>query len=149
MAEISRTEVTAAAPAAVWALLSDFGALAAWADGVDHSCLLNHVEAEPPVGLARRVQIGRDTFVETITAWDPQRVLAYAITGLPRGWAVSNRWNLAPDGVDATSVTLTGTVRVSAHPLRPLAERILLRLMARRSDALLHSLAVTAERGSP
>ncbi len=67
MAQVSRTRTLSAEPATVWALLADFGDLAGWAAGVDHCCLLNHVEAKPPLGLSRRVQMGRDTVVETIT----------------------------------------------------------------------------------
>ena len=146
MAEISRSRTIAAAQTAVWALLSDFGALASWADGVDHSCLLNHVDSATPLGLTRRVQAGRDTFVETITAFKPPRVLAYEIAGLPRGLSASNRWNVLPRGDDATTVTLTITVRMSANPLRRILERVFVRLMARGSDGLLHSLADAAER---
>ena len=52
----------------MWDRLADFEAISAWADNVDHSCLL------PPggevslvgVGATRRVQVGRRTLVERV-----------------------------------------------------------------------------------
>ncbi len=150
---ISRSRSVAADPTAIWSVLADFGSLSRWADGVDHSCLLNadalnadtHRE---PLGLTRRIQCGRDTFTETITAFDPSRSLAYTIAGLPRVFSVSNRWNLEPRTGDAaapvhTAVTLTTTIRTTARLMRPLGERVFARLMARRSETLLSSLART------
>ncbi|BBX69085.1 SRPBCC family protein [Mycolicibacterium psychrotolerans] len=152
MAEFSRTRTLTAEPAAVWALLADFGDLAGWAAGVDHCCLLNHVEARPPLGLSRRVQMGRDTVVETITDYRPARTLAYAIAGLPPRLSVSNRWDVLPRGESrinsGTTVTLTTSVRTTARPLGRLLERIAARLVARRSQTLLDSLAKATERVS-
>jgi len=141
MTEASRTRDVAAGPAAVWAVLADFGSLSAWADGVDHSCLLNDGATE--VGLTRRVQSGRDTFVETITVFDPPQLLAYDIHGVPRGFAASNRWNLRAHGDRATTVTLTSTVSMDSRLLRPVGERVFAQQMTRRSEALLSSLALT------
>ncbi|MDG4668605.1 SRPBCC family protein [Mycobacterium sp. 236(2023)] len=141
MTEASRTRDVAARPAAVWAVLADFGSLSTWADGVDHSCLLNDRAAE--VGLTRRVQSGRDTFVETITAFDPPQLLTYDIHGVPRGFSASNRWNLHARGDRATTVTLTSTVTMNSRLLRPIGERVFAQLMTRRSEALLSSLAFT------
>lgn len=134
-----RTRTIAAAPAAIWEVLADFGALSRWAEGVDHSCLLR--DGADPIGMARRVQVGRDTLVETIVSFDPGRELAYDISGLP-GWiSVSNRWNLRADTAGRTTVTLTGTVRTRPAPLRAIGERVITRLMAKRADDLLNSLA--------
>lgn len=146
--EVSRSRTVAAAPAAVWARLCDFGSLAAWADGVDHSCLLNGDDHRGALGLTRRVQSGRDTFVETIVAFEPPRALTYAIAGVPKGFSVSNRWDLESRADDATTVTLTTAIRMSCALLRPVGERAFARLMARRSDTLLESLAKATE-GKP
>ncbi|MGE0215242.1 SRPBCC family protein [Mycolicibacterium sp.] len=146
--EVSRTRTLAADPAAVWATLADFGALAAWADDVDHCCLINGDTHADRVGLARRVQIGRDTVVETIVDFAAPRTLAYRITGVPAGFSVSNRWTVQPRTDGTTAVTLTSTIRMSAALLRPLGERAFARLMARRVESLLDSLT-TATEGKP
>lgn len=139
MTDVSRSREMAAEPAAVWTILADFGSLSAWADGVDHSCLLN--DGHGVIGLTRRAQSARDTFVETITSFDPPRLLAYDIHGVPRRFSVSNRWNLRPRGGHETTVTLTSTVAMQARILRPVGERVFAEVMARRSEILLSSLA--------
>lgn len=139
MTDVSRSREMAAEPAAVWAILADFGSLSTWADGVDHSCLLN--DGPVKIGLSRRVQSGRDTVVETITVFDPPRLLSYDIHGVPRRFSVSNRWNLRPHGGRGTTVTLTSTVATTTRILRPIGERVFAEVMARRLEALLTSLA--------
>jgi hypothetical protein len=156
MAEISRSRPVTAEPAAVWAVLADFGSLSRWADGVDHCCLLNAdlLDADThrePLGLTRRIQCGRDAFTETITAFEPQRSLAYAIVGVPRAFSVSNRWTLHPrtdnattvtlTTVTLTTVTLTTTVQTAPALMRPLGARVFAQLMGKRSETLLGSLA--------
>lgn len=144
MVNVNRSRTIAAEPAAIWDVLGDFGALSTWADGVDHSCLLH--SSDDPVGTTRRVQAGRDTLLETIVAFDAPRELAYDITGVPRWFSVSNRWSLRSTPGNRTTVTLTSVVQMRPHPLRPIAERMLARLMAKRSDELLNSLARHLER---
>jgi hypothetical protein len=144
MAEISRSHPVAGDPDVVWAVLADFGALSRWADGVEHSCLLN-VDSHPEsLGLSRRIQCGRDAFVGTITAFEPPRLLAYDIAGVPRAYSVSNRWTLEPTTGDVavTSVTVTTAVQTASARPRPLGERVLARLIGKRSEILLSSLAV-------
>ncbi|WP_425005066.1 SRPBCC family protein [Mycolicibacterium sp. S3B2] len=145
MAEVSCSRVIRARPEDVWAVLADFGAAAGWADGVDHCSLLRHTADSPEVGTARRVQVGRDTFVETITDFQANRVLAYDIAGLPPPVSANNRWTLRPDSTTTTAVTLTSSVRASRGPLRRLGEGVLARIMARRSRTLLASLASASE----
>jgi hypothetical protein len=135
----------AATPSAVWNVLADFGALSAWADDVDHSCLLEHDGNGISVGTTRRVQIGRNTLVERITEIEPPSVLGYAIEGVPRGLAVSNRWTLAPQASNYTEVTLTTSVRIGRIPLAGLIESVLCRLAARPSGPLLAGLAKRLE----
>ena len=81
MAEVRHSRTIAAEPEAIWEVLADFGSLSAWAAGVEHSCLLYHGDDADPLGLTRRVQVGRDTFIETIMAFAPPRLLAYDISG--------------------------------------------------------------------
>ncbi|GJF10676.1 MxaD family protein [Mycolicibacterium cyprinidarum] len=146
MADVSSSRTIAAAPEAIWEVLADFGSLSTWAEGVDHSCVINAGEDTDAIGLTRRVQVGRDTFVETIVAFAPPRLLAYDIVGVPRAMSATNRWNLQPDSNGRTTVTLTSTVRMRTRLRHPIVERIGARLVAKRSDALLNSLAKQLER---
>jgi carbon monoxide dehydrogenase subunit G len=148
VSDISRTRAIAAPPQAVWDVLADFGALSTWVDNVGHSCLLNHGPAGEPVGTTRRVQVGRNTLVERITEFDAATTLAYDIEGLPaRLGKVANRWTLRPTGV-TTSVTLTSTLNIGTHLPARLAERVLLRFVAKQSDQLLAGLAHRLENTS-
>ncbi len=145
MAEIARTRIIAAAPQEVWNVLADFGALSTWVDRADHSSILVHGPGGGPIGTSRRVQMGRNTLVETMVEFDPPRALAYEIEGLPKPLGrVANRWTLRPQD-DATSVTLTSTVEIGSGPLRQLVERAVCRVMARESDGMLAGLAKRLE----
>ena len=145
MAEVRHSRTIRAEPEAIWDVLADFGSLSTWADGVDHSCLLHRGDDADPLGLTRRVQVGPDVFIETIVAFAPPRLLVYTISGVPRAMSVSNRWNLRPDSSGRTTVTLSSTVDMSRRLLRPITERIAARLVAKRSDGLLDSLAKHCE----
>jgi Polyketide cyclase / dehydrase and lipid transport len=134
------------APQAIWDVLADFGALSSWADGADHSCVLNRGPDGAPLGTTRRVQVGRNTVVERITDFDAPTTLAYNIEGLPKRLRKAvNRWTLSPAG-DSTLVTLTSTVEVGSGPPARLAERVMLRFMAKQSDTMLAGLARRLEK---
>ena len=123
----------------VWAALADFGAIARWAPDVDHSCLLT--DQRSGVGTARRVQVGRITLVERVTAWDPDPLgtLAYDIEGLPAALGrVSNRWELHAVA-SGTAVTLTTRVEGSSRPLKVVA-RVAAARMAKASESMLEGL---------
>jgi uncharacterized protein YndB with AHSA1/START domain len=142
VADIHRTRTIAAAPHDIWDVLADFGAISSWADNIDHSCILVHGPDGAPVGTTRRVQVGRDTFVETITEFDPPHTIAYDIDGLPKRLRrVTNRWTLRPAGDTTTVVILTSTIEIGPGRVQKLAERALCRLLARQSDRMLESLA--------
>ena len=141
VADISRSRTIAARPQAIWEVLADFGALSAWADNVDHSCVLNEAPDGAQLGTTRRVQVGRNALVERITQFDPPLTLAYDIEGLPRRLRkVANRWTLRPAG-DATEVTLISTVQIGTGRPARLAEQVALRVLAKQSDTLLAGLA--------
>ena len=123
MAAIDRSRTIAAEPQAVWDVLADFGSISSWADNIDHSCVL--VQGDQPLGTTRRVQIGRNALVETITEFDSPRAIAYDVDGLPkRVRRFTNRWSLQPAD-RGTIVTLTSTVKIGSGALRNLAERTL------------------------
>lgn len=145
MAGIHRTRTIAAPAGEIWNVLADFGSISSWADNVDHSCILFSGPGGAVLGTARRVQVKRDALVERITEFDPPRVLAYDIDGLPKRLRrVTNRWTLAPADGEWTLksvVTLTSTVEIGPGATQKLAERVLCHFLARQSDVLLAGLA--------
>ncbi|AQA06544.1 MxaD family protein [Mycobacterium sp. MS1601] len=144
MANISRSRIIAAGQQAIWDVLADFGAISQWAQPVDHSSILR--AREQTIGLARRVQMGRNTVIERIVVFDPPTALAYTIEGLP-GFVCSmrNRWELATLPTGFTVVTLTTTVDVGSSAPQRLVEQIFCRVAARQSDGLLAGLATQWE----
>ena len=133
-----RTHVLPAPVEDVWGVLADFGGISRWATTLDHSTSL---DAGPGVGAARRIQVGRTTLVETVTAWEPPSRLAYRIEGLPsRLGSIVNEWQLEPDGA-TTRATLSTTVDTGPRPPHKLVERLVLRRLTRASVEMLSGLA--------
>jgi len=124
----------------VWEVLAEFDDISTWAPAVvDHSSSMGGPDGG--IGAARRIQTGRTTVVETVESWDPPKVLAYRLEGLPRALRrVTNEWRLEPVG-GQTRATLTTTVHVGPRPPQRLVERIALRRMEKVSDGLLDGLA--------
>ncbi len=146
MAYTHRSRTIAAAAHEIWDVLADFGSISAWADNVDHSCILTHGPDGQPQGTTRRIQAGRNTLVERVTEFDPPDALAYDIEGLPKRLRrVANRWTLHPTR-GGTEVTLTSTVEIGSRPTQQLAERLLCRVLARQSDVMLAGLANRMEK---
>ena len=138
MAEISEVETISRSADAVWAVLADFGAISRWAPNVDHSCLTT--EQRQGVGATRRVQVGRNAFLERIVEWEPGRRLAYAIDGLPPVVrSVTNTWTLEASG-NSTTVTLASAVDTGPRPPRQLVARIVSRALAKASREMLAGL---------
>jgi hypothetical protein len=143
--DIDRSRTIVADPHAVWDVLADFGSISSWADNIDHSCIL--VQGSEPVGTTRRVQVGRNALVETITEFDPLRVIAYDVDGLPKQVRrFTNRWSLQPTGNAATIVTLTSRVEIGSGAVKKLAERAVRRVQIRESDIMLAGLARRLEK---
>jgi uncharacterized protein YndB with AHSA1/START domain len=142
----SRYRTIAAGPQAIWAVLADFGTLSQWAGNVDHSSVLEHGPDGGHVGTARRVQVGRNTLIERITTFTAPAVLAYDISGLP-AWLgrVSNRWKLTPTATGGTVVTLTSAVDIGRRRTQRAVERVVCRVLAKQSDAMLAGLADRVE----
>jgi hypothetical protein len=146
VAEINRSRTIAASPSEIWLVLGDFSSISEWADFVDHSCLLSPAADGVGVGTTRRIQFGRDTLVERIIEFDPQRALTYDVKGFPRQLSICNRWTLTSTAGDSTVVTLTNTVDIGSGPLKRLAERIVARFGAKQLDALLDGLVKRLEK---
>jgi carbon monoxide dehydrogenase subunit G len=139
VAAIDRSRTIVADPQAVWDVLADFGSISSWADNIDHSCIL--VLGSEPLGTTRRVQIGRNALVETITEFDAPRAIGYDVDGLPkRVRRFTNRWSLRPSD-RGTVVTLTSTVEIGSRAWQKLAERAVCRVQTRQSDIMLAGLA--------
>lgn len=148
VSDTRRSRTIAARQQTIWDVLADFGSLSSWVEGVDHSCVLNHGPDGGALGSTRRVQVGRNTLVERVIEFDPPTTLAYRIEGLPaRLCKVTNRWTLRPaDPVGAvTVVTLTSTIEIGGNPLARLAELVVGRAMAKRSNTMLAGLAQRLE----
>lgn len=140
MSATSRQRDLAAAPAAVWAVLAEFDRIADWAPNVEHSCSLSsHSDG---IGAVRRVQVGRMTLVETVTAWEPGARLAYRLDGLPaRLGTISNEWYLTPAADGGANVSVTTTVDPGPRPPQQAIGRLIARKLASSSEVMLDGLA--------
>jgi len=142
---ITRTRRVAASRDEVWAALTAFDRISAWAPDVTHSSFTT--EATEGVGMARRVQVGRLALIETVTTWDPPSTLAYRIDGLPPVVAgVTNRWDLALDPV-GTHVSLTSIVTPGRG--RRLGAKAVGRVLGKASDGMLDGLIAHLGRAAP
>lgn len=132
-----------AAPEALFAVLADFGGIAEWARFIEHSSLLT--EQTSGIGATRRVQMARQTVVETVTVWDEPRELAYTIDGLPpMVGAVGNRWTLVPSR-GGTTVSLTTRIEPGRLPHRRLIAKKVAERLAVASGMMLAGLAERTE----
>lgn len=139
MATAERTAIIPAGQGVVWGVLSDFGAIARWASFVEHSSLVRSGPVKS--GLTRRVQMGRMVVLERLVDVEAPHSLEYDIEGLPeRISSVRNRWTIEDEGPDSSSVSVTTAVTIGPRPPQRLAERVLARVLARRSDAMLAGL---------
>jgi hypothetical protein len=130
----------------VWEVLARFGRIGDWAPKVAHSTLTT--ERSEGVGTARRVQVGRQALIETVTIWEPGRTLAYAIEGLPPlVEGVTNRWDLGVDPV-GTFVTLTSIIDPGSSPKGKLGARALRLPLGKASEGMLDGLADHLGRGA-
>ena len=126
-------------PEEVWTVLAGFDRIADWAPKVAHSTMTT--EQREGIGTARRVQVGRQALIETVTIWEPDRTLAYAITGLPPiVEGVTNRWDLGVDPV-GTFVTLTSIIAAGSSPKGKVGARALRLPLGKASDGMLDGLA--------
>lgn len=135
---VERTALIGAPVEAVWAVLGDYEAISTWAPNVDHSCLMT--EQTHGVGAVRRIQTGRTTLIETVTAWDPERTLTYTITGLPPVIrSVVTRWTVEIAD-NATLVTLASEIDAGHRPPQQLIARIVGLRLAAASEQMLDGL---------
>jgi hypothetical protein len=143
MATVVRTASIQAEPAEVWAVLADFAAISTWAPNVDHSCLLSG--QTEGIGMARRIQTGRTTLVETVHLFEPNEAIGYQLTGLPPVIkSVTNTWTLeSRDG--ATAATLTSEIDAGARPPQKAIARAVGRTLGKASDQMLGGLAAHFE----
>ena len=139
LVHVHRSAHLAHEPEAVWAVLAQFDRIVEWAPKVTHSVLTT--EQTEGVGSARRVQVGRQALIETVTIWEPGRSLGYSIEGLPPIVdGVSNRWDLASDPA-GTFVTLTSIIDPGSSPKGKVASRVLTVPLGKASESMVDGLA--------
>jgi carbon monoxide dehydrogenase subunit G len=145
LVHVQRSRHLAHDPAAIWAVLARFDRIVDWAPKVGHSSLTT--EQAEGVGTARRVQVGRQALLETVTIWEPERTLAYAIDGLPPLVAgVTNRWDLAPDTDGRTFVTMSSVIDPGTGPKGKVGARVLKVPLGQAADSMLDGLAAHLDR---
>lgn len=138
MVEVVEVLTTPQSASALWEVLADFDTISRWAPNVDHSCLTT--STADGVGATRRIQTGRTTVLETVTDWEPERCLAYSITGLPPMIrSVTNTWRLADLG-GTTEVTLTSSIDAGPRPPQQVVARVVGRALAKASRQMLAGL---------
>ena len=138
MATATQSALIEATPEQVWAVLADFASISTWADFVDHSSLLT--DQTEGVGMTRRIQMGRTTVIETVSAWEPGVSLSYEITGLPPVIkSVTNTWTLAASG-DATTATIETVVDAGLRPPQQAIAKVVGRKLADSSVEMLDGL---------
>lgn len=139
MTTVVRTALIAARSSDVWAVLADFESISTWADFVDHSSLLT--DQTHGVGMARRIQLGSTTVVETVSAWDPGVSMSYEITGLPPIIkSVTNTWRLGASG-DSTMVWISTDIDAGPRPPQQAIAKGVARKLANSSVEMLDGLA--------
>ena len=115
----------------VWAVLADYGRLATWASGVDHSSMLT--DDDHVVGAVRRAQLGRTVLTEHVTEWVDGETLAYDINGLPPIIdTASARWDLTDHDGHADIV-----VTITLEPANPAGRALVPALRRRMSRSYL------------
>jgi uncharacterized protein YndB with AHSA1/START domain len=144
MTEVLHSRSIAAPASAVWSVLADFAQLANWAPVITHSSAMT--QTSEGVGTMRRVAIGRTILLERITEWEPEKILAYELEGLPPIIASAvNRWVLDDQGA-STSVSLTAVVEPGPRPPMKAAAAVAARRIGATNSSLLDCLAVEAEK---
>lgn len=150
VAEVRHERHVGAAPPVVWEVLADFDAIVRWGRAVDHSSAMTAQRVG--VGATRRIQSGSTVVLERVTEWEPDRVLAYELIGLPPVVSeVTNRWEIRADGA-GSAVTLTARVEPGPRPPMRVAARAVARRIGAINAELLDDLAAAAEsasRGAP
>lgn len=142
MSRLERSTSVDAPAERVWAVLAEFGDIAEWVPLIQHSCLLS--EQTERVGAVRRVQIARQTLVERVISWKPQRELAYDIEGLPPVVGTArNTWRLTAVG-GTTEVVLTTELQTGRNPIKRFIAKKVLDRMAVASEQMLAGLAAAA-----
>lgn len=138
---VSRRRIVTAPVERIWGVLADYGALHQWADDVTHCEIIRH-GADGMIGTVRRVQLGGEAVLETITEATQPKALAYDVTGLPRAMGhVANRWTLTTVDAHRTDVTLTTAVDAGRGLVGEAGQRVVAHVLARRSVGLLAGLA--------
>lgn len=144
---IRAAQPVAASPAAVWAVLADFGNVHRWSPTVAASRLTSTATAGP--GCSRACDIrGMGRIEETVTAWEEGRGFTYVATPVGPMGAARNRWTVAAaPGGSLVSVELAYRLRYGALG-RALHALVMRKKLARLMPAVLAQLAAHVERAA-
>ena len=139
----------------VWRVLADFGTEHRWTKSLSHC---ERDTAEVSVGTARlctlpKLLMGRTEARETLTEFEPGRVLAYVLDGSAGPFAsASSRWSTSPASASTTNVTVEGWFepksRLVGVLLWPLVKPMLRRIARRGLGELETYVAATASPGT-
>ncbi len=141
MQQISRRRIIEAPAASIWLTVADFGAIGAWAPNMSHVEIITTQSSGE--GTTRRITAGPVVLLERVVDWQPERILAYEISGLPKiVGRVENRWEFhgTEDG-QRTEVCLTSTVEAPSGPAHQVLGKIATKILANVSKQLLDGLA--------
>lgn len=141
MQQISRRRIIEAPAASIWLALADFGAIGTWAPNVSHVEIITTQSSGE--GATRRIKAGPVVLLERVVDWQPEHVLAYEISGLPKTVGrVENRWELRGiENAHSTEVCLTSTVEAPSGPAHQVLAKIATKVLANVSKQLLAGLA--------
>jgi hypothetical protein len=136
--QFSTTRIVAVSNDAVWRVLGDFGTEHRWTKTLA-SC--ERDTATVGVGTVRlcklsRPLMGRTEARETLTEFDPERVLAYRLDGPAGPFATAaSRWSTRREAANSTEITIRGDFEAknwtTPYFVWPLARIIIRRVAAR------------------
>ena len=138
----SVTRIMPASPDALWQVIGDFGNEHRWYDGLRH-CVRDTPDVR--VGTRRTCELAKPvmgvaTAVETVTEFEPGRVLGYELQGAAGPFAnARSRWSIRPEPDGRTALTIEGRFTPRswlAGLLWPLARPAVRRLTRRAMDQL-------------
>jgi hypothetical protein len=146
MLKLTATACIDAPVHAVWAVLSDLGAIHLWVKAIEHSyCPTQH----RGVGAMRVCELKQARIEETIIEWNEGRSFKYRGIGAPMLASATNLWSMTPHGEQQTLVTSTAEATFKGGPLGVVFELVAKPLFARLGAQSLASLKYYVEHGHP
>lgn len=145
---LSASVVIHAPPAAIWAVLADFGNVHQWAPTVKRAHLTS--KAKSGIGCARNCTIGGMGHTdEVVTEWENEKALSYTVSAMgPMAEGLSS-WRLSPSS-GGTKVTTSVGYRLRWGPVGRLMHKVMMRRMLKKTlEATQEGLKRRVERSGP